>query len=305
MKKSIFFKAADLMIDILPEISKEGSFALKGGTAINFFWRDLPRLSIDIDLCYLPLEDRNTSLRNISLTLDRIANSIEKLPKKLRVHRNFAKGDRRISKLVISNSDTQVKIEPNEILRGFVFECIDKDLCMKAQELFEKSVSVRTLSLADLYGGKICAALDRQHPRDLFDIKILMDNEGISDQIRAAFVIYLSCTDRPMNELLDPMKKDIEQIFKKEFLGMTLIPITLNDLLTARENLISLMKRELIDRERKFLLSLKEGEPNWSLMNIKGIENLPAIQWKLINIRKMEKKKHKEAVEKLRRVLKL
>ena len=65
-----------LLIDVLPHIAKENVFALKGGTAINLFYRDMPRLSVDIDLTYLPVEDRNASLRHIDEALDRIMEGI-------------------------------------------------------------------------------------------------------------------------------------------------------------------------------------------------------------------------------------
>lgn len=61
-----------LMLDLLPFIADDSIFALKGGTAINFFVRDMPRLSVDIDLTYLPLEDRAASLAGISAGLARI-----------------------------------------------------------------------------------------------------------------------------------------------------------------------------------------------------------------------------------------
>ena len=60
----------------LPYVAQEDAFALKGDTAINLFHRDLPRLSVDIDLTYLPLEDRGPSLRHIDETLDRIRSRI-------------------------------------------------------------------------------------------------------------------------------------------------------------------------------------------------------------------------------------
>ncbi len=64
---------------------------------------------------------------------------------------------------------------------------------------------------------EICAALDRQHPRDLFDVKLLLDNEGITDKIRTAFIVYLISHNRPMNELLNPTFQDISHQYTSEF----------------------------------------------------------------------------------------
>ncbi len=70
-------KQASLLLKVLPEVAKETCFALHGGTAINLFVREIPRLSVDIDLTYLPLEDREKSVQDINRALDRIKKRIE------------------------------------------------------------------------------------------------------------------------------------------------------------------------------------------------------------------------------------
>ena len=173
----------------------------------------------------------------------------------------------------------------------------------RAEELFQLSVTARTLSVADLYGGKLCAALDRQHPRDLFDVMVLLRNEGLTDDIRKAFVVYLASHDRPMNELLDPVRKDVRQIYESEFAGMTVDEVEYKDLVDAREQLISALGQQLASEEKAFLISVKEGNPVWNLLGIAGIDKLPAIQWKLLNIRKLNKDKHAEALTRLKKKL--
>ena len=81
MKDSIYFKQAELLLRVLPFIDREAVFSLKGGTAINFFVRDLPRISVDIDLAYLPIRERDVSLGDISNALVRISQGIgSKIP---------------------------------------------------------------------------------------------------------------------------------------------------------------------------------------------------------------------------------
>jgi len=189
------------------------------------------------------------------------------------------------------------------VIRGAVWPPVERELTKRAEETFELSVTSRSLSTADLYGGKICAALDRQHPRDLFDIKILLDNEGITNNIRKAFVVYLASHDRPLSELLGFMRKDVRQIYESEFAGMTAEDVRYEVLVAARETLIETLLRDLTAKEKGFLVSLKEGQPKWDLLELKGIEMLPAIQWKLMNIRKMKKEKHAAALEKLKSTL--
>jgi predicted nucleotidyltransferase component of viral defense system len=302
---SPFFKQADLMLRVLPHVAPEKDLVLKGGTAINFFVRDLPRLSVDIDLTYLPLESRETSLEKIGASLKRIGESVKRAIPGVQVRPSYVGKDQRISKLFIREREWQIKIEPNEVLRGALHPAEVRNLCKQAEKSFERSLSIRTLSIADLYGGKLCAALDRQHPRDFFDVKILLEAEGITEAIRKAFIVYLASSDRPMHELIDPIYKNFRQLFETEFLGMALVPVRYEELKDVRERLISKIKKELTPQERKFLLSLKEGKPEWSLLGLEGVEKLPAIQWKLANIQKMNTRKHAEMLAKLRKVLDL
>jgi hypothetical protein len=169
--------------------------------------------------------------------------------------------------------------------------------------MFELSVEVNTLSLEDLFGGKICAALDRQHPRDLFDIKLLLENEGFTEGIRKAFIVYLISHDRPIVELLDPGLLNIEKTFETEFKAMTRDEVTVSDLIRTRENLIGLIKTSLTEGEKKFLLSFKRIQPEWDLVGIEGIQELPAVQWKLHNLSRMQSEKHNKAYRKLEKYL--
>ena len=197
------------------------------------------------------------------------------------------------------------KAEVNTILRGSVFPGSVREVtnALSTRLNIDLFVTANVLSSADLYGGKICAALDRQHPRDLFDIKILFENEGLTDDIRRAFVVYLASHDRPMAELLNPKRLDMQKVYESEFHGMTDQPVTYEELIGIREKLISFISDGLTDQERKFLISIKSGEPQWDLMGIDGIERLPALQWKLANVKKIPKGKHESSLTKLREVL--
>jgi hypothetical protein len=162
---------------------------------------------------------------------------------------------------------------------------------------------VQTLSVADLYGGKLCAALDRQHPRDLFDVKLLLAHEGITEEIRKAFLVYLISHSRPINELLNPRWQDLEASFEREFRGMTTDDVSLKELGEVREVMLVALRGGLTENERAFLLSLKSGEPQWELLGIAKVEQLPGVQWKLANIRKMPAAKRKTELERLQRIL--
>jgi len=197
----------------------------------------------------------------------------------------------------------EVKIEPNIVLRGVVHPTKELTLVPRAVEVFGRSATMQTVSLPELYGGKLCAALDRQHPRDLFDVHGLLQAEGITDEIRRAFVIFLASHDRPMNELLTPNHQNLEQVFADQFEGMTLDPVPLAMLEATRAQLIEHINNHLTSAEREFLLSVKRMEPRWDLLGVPGVERLPGVQWKLYNLRKMEPARRLATEQLLRRKL--
>ena len=302
-KNTVYFRQAGLLMRILPIIAKEPVFALKGGTAINFFVRNLPRLSIDIDLTYLPLDSRNTALSEITSALRRISSGISKTFPKAKIVEKSIESSKYISGMVI-RTDVTVKIEVNTVIRGSVYKPKVNELVEKAEEYFGLSLSVNTLSFADLYGGKICAALDRQHPRDLFDVKLLFENEGITEETRKAFIVYLISHSRPIAEVLSPvLHSDLESVFKNEFKDMSEIEVSLDDIFNTRETLVKQIVRILNEDERKFLIGFKTGMPEWSLLGLDGIENLPAVQWKMKNLSGMDDGKREKAGRKLKKVL--
>lgn len=299
MKDTIYFKQAKLLLRAIPLVTQEAVFALKGGTAINFFIRDLPRLSVDIDLTYLPVSERAIALADIQEALLRIAGGVKKQISGASITRKINQESRTVAGLLIRHGEATIKIEPNLVIRGSVFPTEIKSLRRRAQEFFELSVDARTLSFDELYGGKICAALDRQHPRDLFDIHVLLRNEGFSEGVRKAFIISLISHDRPISELLRPVWGDIRPVFEKEFQGVLVEPVTVGDLTDTAERLVSWLHTEMTEYDRQFILSVKKGKPEWSLFGLPGIENLPAVKWKLLNIGRMKPAKHQEAVKRL------
>ena len=290
-----------LLLQCLPLLRAHSDFALKGGTAINLFVESMPRVSVDIDLTYLPLKPRTETLATIDAGLRDLKHEMAQRIPDVTVEEQRSSG--RVVRLQVAGPETSIKIEPNLIFRGSVYPPEGKDLCAKAQQRFQASVRVQTLNVADLYGGKLCAALDRQHPRDLYDVALLLNDLGITPDIRRAFVVYLAGHNRPMSELLQPRLKDIATTYDERFVGMTDHEIPLDELASVQAELPSLLRHALDDDERAFLISLKRGTPEWKRLGIDHLAQLPALQWKLLNIRRMEKEKHREALRKLEEVL--
>jgi predicted nucleotidyltransferase component of viral defense system len=301
--QTIYFRQAELLMHVIPHIAPEKNFALKGGTALNFYVNDMPRLSVDIDLAFLPLMSRDETFQNINSGIRRIIERLQKsFPEAVFVRKSLSEGISPSFQMTVN--DITVKVETNFNFRGSVFDPEVRELSEKAQKIFKLHNAIQTLSVPELWAGKICAALDRQHPRDLFDIRELESKSGFTEEIRKAFIVYLISHNRPMIELLNPQFRDIESDFRGEFQGMTLKACTLSDLEDARLHLVQWVSESLTLAERRFILSVKEISPQWDLVpELAHVRELPSLRWKMLNLSKMKKSKHLQAVNKLRRWL--
>ena len=299
---TIYHKQVELLLQVLPFVSEENCFALKGGTAINMFIRDMPRLSVDIDLVYLPVQDRATSLHEISQALERIAQNIETHMRKSKVFRLDQREDGSLSKLQVQRENIRIKIETSPVMRGTLKESTIKTVSPKVEEMFGFA-ETQVVHKDDLYAGKICAALDRQHPRDFFDIRGLLDHEGISDDLMDVFIVYLISSNQPISKLMQPNRIDISQTFKTQFEGMTIQPVKLETLIDTREELIQNIHQKLTDQHKEFLLGFKNGDTDWKLLPFDNIDKLPSIKWKILNLDKMDKNQREKAFKKLAKIL--
>ncbi|MBI3770760.1 MAG: nucleotidyl transferase AbiEii/AbiGii toxin family protein [Deltaproteobacteria bacterium] len=300
----VYRQQAALLVRTLPFVAAETCFALKGGTAINLFLRDLPRLSVDIDLTYVPVADRRASLANIDAAMRRIAETIGRGIPGARVIPGTPRGEECVTKLFVRAAGVQIKIEVTPVLRGCVYEPVMMRVSAPVEDQFGFA-ETQVVSFADLYAGKLVAALDRQHPRDLFDVQDLLAHEGISDELRKAFIVYLLSHDRPMAELLRPTPRDVAAEFDRGFAGMTERPVTVAQLLEAREDLIAGIVGKMPPEHRRFLLSFKNGKPDWELLGLPGVEALPAVRWRLENLAKLARVKRSALIAKLTTVLEM
>ena len=305
MIKEEYRNQVELLLQILPYVAKEKKFALKGGTAINLFVRNMPRLSVDIDLTYLPLDNRTDALNNIQEGLSRIKTELEKNIPNLKVSTVSLNGGTDV-KLNCQGQNAQIKIEVNTITRGNIFPTKLMQVTDVVQDEFDKFAAINVVSMAELYGGKICAAVDRQHPRDIFDVRLLLDKEGFNDEIWQGFKVGLISHYKPISELISPILKNQKSAFETQFAGMTSVEFSYEDYINTRNELIEIIKNKLSSDDKKFILSFEMGEPQWELFPIPVLKDLPAVQWKLININKLKKvnpNKHHTMIEKLKTAL--
>jgi predicted nucleotidyltransferase component of viral defense system len=282
-----YVATARLLTEIAPVVFESGIFALKGGTAINLFLRDMPRLSVDLDLVFtdhrIPRADALAAINEaLRAARDRLAK------RGFRVQ-TLAAADMGETKLLVNRGDLAVKIEVNTVIRGTVHPTRSAALTSAASEALMADLELTLLSPEDIYGGKLVAAMDRQHPRDLFDVMELFAHGGITPQIRRAFVVYLASHNRTIHEVLFPTPKDIQLAYEGSFVGMTTDPVTLDALLETRERMFRELPSALDADEREFLRTLVRAQPDWSLLGVPHLEELPAIRWRLQNLEQLSR----------------
>ena len=291
----VYLDTARLLTRVAPLVFVDDTFALKGGTAINLFVRDMPRLSVDLDLVFPDFAiPREEALQRINKAIRQSAARLQKQGFQAHTPAAPESGE---TKLLVRRGAIQVKIEVNFVMRGVVHPVRVASLTPKARETLEADLEIPVVSLEDMYGGKLVAAMDRQHPRDLFDVHQLFAHEGITADIRRAFVVYLASHNRLVDEVLFPSIRDIRQEFEHNFAGMTMEPVELDTLLAVRERMTRDLQQGLTVGERQFLLSLVAAAPEWELLGVPHLEQLPGVRWKLQNLERLRKANPRKFVE--------
>ena len=273
-----YAQQAALVIKAIPIIAKEDIFALKGGTAINLFELDMPRLSVDIDLTFTHITDRETAIVEINEALDRISRDLARfgIPNRL-------SGTNVSRKIVCATQNASIKIEPNFILRGTVFNVRKLSASPKTQALFG-AAKINVLSRAELYGGKFCAALDRQHPRDLFDVAQFYKTSTITDEIKSGFLALALGHNRPLHEILNPALQDHEDIFNQQFAGMSDTSFSYQEHKDTFARLHEELLGSLTNADKQHLLDFVSLQGQPEDFGIPHLAELPAIIWKRKNL---------------------
>ena len=296
MRSMVYAQKVELLLRLIPIVMDEGVFAIHGGTAINLFLKNCPRYSIDIDLTYIPLTDRQTSIEDINMRLKSISGKAMRAFRGMHILPNF-----NTSKLLCEYCGKQVKIEVNQTKRGIVGgEVLTMPLSEKAQKEFSLYCEAKIVPLTLLYGGKIAAALSRQHPRDLFDVKYM---DIPLEECREGIIFCLLGSDRPIHESLAPRLIDQHDAMENQFMGMADIPFTYSEFEETRAKLIEDVKVLMTEADKKFLISFELGQPQWDGYEFEYFKEYPSVQWKLLNLKKLAEQnpvKLRDEVEKLR-----
>ena len=296
-----YLKKVELLLKILPFVTDEECFAIHGGTAINLFVKNLYRLSVDVDVTYIPLEDRSASIQHIDEALLRIADRVRHRFPDARVKPRLD-----ICKITCESRGCQVKIEVNQTKRGLVCgEAALLPLCEKAQSLFGVEVDARIVSMPQLYGGKISAALSRQHPRDLFDIKQM--DIPLAD-VKSGLIFCLLGSDRPIHESFAPSLIDQHEAMERQFSGMSEMPFSYDDFEATRAKLVRDVNSVMTEEDRRFLIAFEELSLDWESSPYPSFRDYPSVKWKIQNLQRLKSsnpQKLKAEADKLRSIFRV
>ncbi len=283
----IYADTVRLLLAVAPDVFKNSIFAMKGGTAINLFVRDMPRLSVDIDLVFTNWEmPRSEALVAIADEIEAIKQRLNK--RGLNVH-SLSPNEFGDSKLMVNDRGIQVKVEVNHVFRGMVLPVEPRSLVASTAAAFSAELEVPILAVDELYGSKLVAAFDRQHPRDLFDVLQVYESGGITEGMVECFVTYLAGHNRPTHEVLFANPRDISTEYESAFVGMTIEPVSLEAIESTRDRVFEELPLLLSDQHKEFLSGFTRAEPDWTLLKCPHAAELPAIHWKLRNLKKFKK----------------
>lgn len=282
-----YLDAVRLLLAVAPVIFRKPMFALKGGTAINLFVQDMPRLSVDLDLVYTDHQaERDAALAAISSELLALQAELNELGFLCEMG-SMSEGSE--VKLFVQRDRTRIKIEVNHVFRGTVLPVQHRPLALEAQDIFFTDLEIPVLHQDELYGSKLVAAMDRQHPRDLFDVLKLYAHSGLTPGIVECFMCYLAGHNRPVHEVLFANEIDISSAFANEFLGMTRETVSIHTLIETRHRLFAELPVLLSEKQRQFLIGLVSGQPDWTLVSCPHLHEMPAIRWKVENLSRLSK----------------
>ncbi len=293
MTDRAFVDATMLLVRIVPRVFATGRLALKGGTAINLYFDDAPRLSVDLDLVFTTLGLlREEALAAINAEMRRIVDALS--ADGLSATASVAADLGEIG-LVVSDGNAQVKVETNVVFRGTLLPPVVRPLSPGAVELLRAEAPATVVDRAEVFAGKFMAALDRQHPRDLFDVWRLYERGTVEPDMLSAFVVYLCGHNRPAHEVLDSPERLLAEDYERALVGMIRGEVpTLESLLASRARLRRDIVEGLAQSDRAFLAGFFNGEPDWSLLKYPHANELPALVWKRRNLEVFRSKRPDE-----------
>lgn len=274
---------------------------MKGGTALNFFWFDYPRLSVDLDLVYLPVSSRQTFLAETDHALQRIAARIRQTDPSMTVNFTRHPHSNTISKLHCRQHNVEAKVEVALGQRQHVFPTVTGEF-QPATVADLGPATTLLLSFPETCAGKCHAVLDRLHPRDLFDARTILNEADLTPKVRTAFIVDMLGQGKPIGEMLSPRLKVHGQDAWNSLGRLLPTPVDRQDLFQALADLKHQLVQHMPSHHRDFLQSFIRGHPDWSLLEIPSVRDFPAVRWRMQNLALVSPTRRQLLLDKLERV---
>lgn len=273
--------------------------ALKGGTALNLFMFDVPRLSVDIDVNYVGAADRATMTAErpkLDAALEHVASRLGLTVK--RAPSEHAGGKWRLSYTSALGRPAILEVDVNYMLRVPLWDPTRRE---SREFLGTQARQIQVLDDHELAAGKLAALLARGASRDLFDARQLLAADVFDpDKLRLAFVVYGGMNRLDWREVsADAVMTTVEDV-KRQLLPMlrhdirpavSVVERWTSDLIEETRALVSAVL-PLAEHEFAFLKRLNsQGEIDGSLLTADGglqrrIATNPGLRWKALNVKK-------------------
>lgn len=273
--------------------------ALKGGTALNLFVFDIPRLSVDIDINYVGAVDRatmTTERPKLDTALEQVASRLGLAVK--RAPGGHAGGKWRLSYTSALGRPAILEVDVNYMLRVPLWDPTPRE---SREFLGERARQILVLDNHELAAGKLAALLARGASRDLFDARQLLAEDTFdTDKLRLAFVVYGGINRVDWRGVsIDAVATSVNDV-KRQLLPMLRQDIRpaapdverwTSDLIEETRALLSAVL-PMADHELEFLEQLNaQGEIEASLLTADAdlqqrISMNPGLRWKALNVKK-------------------
>lgn len=281
----------EMLIEFHKHTVLNGKLALKGGTALNLFYLNLARLSIDIDLNYIGNIDREATLKE----RPQIVTAVEQISGGLGYKLQNGVDDYALREWYLNFTNhagrpDRIQVEINFLMRA----CALPPLELNAAAIGDAApCRYLVLSLEELFGGKTKAMIDRHHPRDLYDL-YRFSTAGLThnaELLRKLAVLFASTMDRDLRTYQMDRFKALDQ---KE-LERLLYPLLRADDRPTSEKMLSVVSpllETVLDHEREssYLEAMASGKYQPELLFpeqpeiVERIRQHPALLWKAQNV---------------------
>jgi len=288
-----------LLLAIAPAVFASGRFAMKGGTALNLFVQEMPRLSVDIDLNYIGAVDRETMLAEkpkveqaVQAVCSREGLTIKRVPT------DHAGGKWRLTYVGTKGSPGNLELDVNFMLRTPLWPCVTKE-CHPVGSL--RAVPVRVLNLHELTAGKLAALLARSASRDVFDAHALLATPGLdAAKLRLGFVVYGGINRKDWRTV-----STADVTAETNEVQMELVPMLRADIAPGKRDVAAWAEKLVAECRERLSLVLPLSEPELEFLgrlNDRGeiapelltsdppmqatVREHPGLKWKALNVRK-------------------